>query len=105
MFSKLRFEKNLSYYEEEDVDENEDTWRAQIVIDEMYGKYEKAYKTDYCNGNIEIVKNIYQKCVICFKNPSVCAFCQCGYQCMCDNCWTISKVELLNALFMELSFS
>ena len=36
--------------------------------------------------------------VICFENPSVYAFRQCGHQCICEDCRTNSNVEMLKCV-------
>ena len=44
---------------------------------------------EYRNGNIEIVKIFSQKCGICLEKDSIYVFCQCGHQCLCENCYQI----------------
>ena len=42
-----------------------------------------------------MVKIFIQKCVISLDNPSVFAIRQCGHQCICEDCWTDSRVQLI----------
>ena len=48
---------------------------------------EDLIETQYLNGNIEVVKILNQKCVICLERYSSYAFGQCGYQCICQDCY------------------
>ena len=68
-----------TYYPDEEVEEE--------VLDAWDRKHEPLFKPDYSNRNNEMVKIFLQKSVICFKNPSVYAFRQCGRQCNCENCF------------------
>ena len=65
------------YPNEEDEEEELKVWHR----DE-----EALFKSDFCNGNNEMVKIFNEECVICFENPSVYAVRQCGHQCICEKC-------------------
>ena len=66
------------YEEHEEDDEEEDIWRAHGKSNDWVQKYRNSDKPAYCHGNKQTVKVFNQKCVICFENHSVIAFCQCG---------------------------
>ena len=58
------------------------------VVEEDYDEEdENLFETPYLNGNNEVVKIFNQKCVICLERDSVYAFRQCGYQCICVDCY------------------
>ena len=63
-------------------EENEDDYLVEE--DE---ENEDWIETIFCNGNNEVVKIFSQKCVICFERDSICAFRQCGHQCICEQCY------------------
>ena len=63
-------------------EENEDDY----LVEEDEEK-EDLIETNYCKGNNEVVKTFSQKCVICLEKDSFYAFRQCGYQCICEQCY------------------
>ena len=63
-------------------EENEDDYLVEE--DE---ENEDLIETNYCNGNIDVVKIFSQKCVICLERKSIYAFKQCGHQCICEQCY------------------
>ena len=54
----------------------------------MLGLKNKAFYINlgFAMETMRKVEVLNQKCGICFENPSVCAFLQCGYQYLCENC-------------------
>ena len=56
-------------------------------VEEEVEENEDLIETIYTNGNNEMVKIFYQKCVICLERDSVYAFRQCGQQCKCEQCY------------------
>ena len=64
--------------------ENEDD--ISDVEDEV-GLNGDLIETQYLNGNNEVVKIFFQKCVVCYERDSVYVFRQCGHQCICEPCY------------------
>ena len=58
-----------------------------LVEEDVVEEKEDLIETQYFNGNNEVVKIFYQKCVICYERESVYAFRQCGPQCICEQCY------------------
>ena len=81
--------------EAEEVDEEQDVWVEE---------YMNINKPAYCNRNNQMKKIFHQKCVLCFENHKVYAFCQCGHQCICEECWTNSNVEMFECVVFRNSF-
>ena len=83
-FTKLKIEEIHSFHVTDDKDEDD-----EVVEDVL----------ECCNGKNKTVKIFNQKC-ICFENPSVYAFRQCGHQCKCENCYiSLYKFLLKTAVF------
>ena len=68
------------YGEDQDQDQNGDE-------DEDKDEDDVMIETNYCHGNIEVVKTFNQKCVICLERDSDYPFRQCGHQCICEQCY------------------
>ena len=71
-FKTMECNQIQTYSPDEEVEEE--------VLDAWDKEQEALFKPDYCNRNNEMVKSSLQICVICFENPSVYAFRQCGHQ-------------------------
>ena len=65
----------------EDVDDDD------LVVEDAVERNEDLIETQYFNGTNEVVKIFNQMCVICYEKESVYAFRQCGYQCICEQCY------------------
>ena len=67
----------------------EDIKNEDDISDVEYGVEEDGdlIETSYTNGNNEVVKIFNQKCVVCLERYSICAFRQCGHQCLCEQCY------------------
>ena len=76
-FKTVEYSRVHTYYlnkEEDDVDE--------VLVEEQ----EHSFKPDYCNGNNEMVKHLFQESVLSFEKPSGYALRQSWHQCVCENC-------------------
>ena len=76
----------------EDIDDD------LVEEDEVEGN-EDLIETQYFNVTNEIVKIFNQKCVICYERDSICAFRQCGHQCICEQCYQIKgDIDILKCV-------
>ena len=97
-FKTIKCNQFHSFHRNEDGEEDNEEeymWRAQRQLDNWSEEQRNCLKPAYCNGNKETVKISNEECAMCFENHSVYAFCQCGHQRICENCWTNSKAEML----------
>ena len=76
-FTELWYEQFITCYSDNE-EADEDSWRTQQVLNDLYAANEAEDKSDFCNGTNEVVEIFNQKCVMCFENPSVYFFVSAG---------------------------
>ena len=80
-------------------EDGEDEVERYVSIEED----EELIETSYCKGNIEVVKIVNQKCVVCYEKDNDNAFRQCGYQCVCEHCYQNKvNIDILNCVFCRI---
>ena len=75
-FKKMECIQILTYYPDEEYDEEEDIRRVQRESDAWFEEQRNFDERAYCNGN----NHLNQKFVICFEKSGVYALRHCGHQ-------------------------
>ena len=101
-FETIECNQIHSFYPSKEAEEGNEEgviWRAQKESDGWVEERKNLDNPAYCNGNNEMVRISNQKSNICFDDPSVYAFRQCGFQNTCKSCYEIKgEIDILGCL-------